>query len=202
MGLMGQSQGVSVRWEQCFCAALGALLGAEPHPCSRRSAVLSFPPALMELTTTIIIKGGFFSPSFSLSLSLCYQQRMFYYSSPHSHQPPNGPRYSRAKYCVREHVFLVRWARACVGNCLSLPSPPFLPSSSHGSCGWLGWELSWDAGRDFCMQTAVRAELWVGQCPYIYWVTLRSCCPQKALGCPKALHHARRSTTAAWGALC
>lgn len=123
MGLMGQSQGVSVRWEQCFCAALGALLGAEPHPCSRRSAVLSFPPALMELTTTIIIKGGFFLPLF-LSLSLCYQQRMFYYSSPHSHQPPNGPRYSRAKYCVREHVFLVRWARACVGNCLSLPSPP------------------------------------------------------------------------------
>lgn len=70
MGLMGQSQGVSVRWEQCFCAALGALLGAEPHPCSRRSAVLSFPPALMELTTTIIIKGGFFSPSLSLSLSV------------------------------------------------------------------------------------------------------------------------------------
>lgn len=104
---MGQSQGVSAHWEQCFRAELGILLGAEPHPCSRRSTVPSFLPALMELKQLLLLRVGF-----SLSLSLCYQQRMFYYSSPHSHQPPNGPRYSRAKYCVRDHVFLVRWARA------------------------------------------------------------------------------------------
>lgn len=62
---MGQSQGVSAHWEQCFRAELGTLLGAEPHPCSRRSTVPSFLPALMELKQLLLLRVGF-----SLSLSV------------------------------------------------------------------------------------------------------------------------------------
>lgn len=119
---------------------------------------------------------------------------MFYYSSPHSHQPPNGPCYSRTKYCVRDHVFLVRWARATTVQeivYLSPPSPSFClypPTGRVDSRGAGDGSFPGDAGGCFfsargCSDerapagTALQGGCGSWRVP-VCWVTCQSCRPK------------------------